>query len=185
VSALRAHQDIEPWIEIDRTMLRFRRTDLDLMTRGSRPLSVSTDRLGVTALRCGLLQSLWSTEIWSGVAPPRDGSGPLVEVYPAAALRAWGLPAAGYKKDSAVRALILGAISDQLDGWLDVSAVESRCLASDHALDALLCALVAFASATAATEAPPAAERVHALREGWIHVPTCDLDALRGRTLDP
>jgi hypothetical protein len=52
-----------------------------------RPVSVSTDRLGVTAMRCAHLLHRWS----NGQHIDRTGPGRFVEVYPAAALVRWGL----------------------------------------------------------------------------------------------
>jgi hypothetical protein len=42
---------------------------------------------------------------------------------------------------------------------------------TDHALDALICALVARAAATDRTRRPPPELRDVAAREGWIHLP--------------
>jgi hypothetical protein len=70
--------------------LRFRLTD-DLTWKATAmrpPLSVSTDLLGVVALRAARLLDVLAA---AGVPVPRDGSGPVAEVYPAAALRRWGI----------------------------------------------------------------------------------------------
>jgi hypothetical protein len=158
--------------------MRFRRTDFAVMAAGGRPLSVSTNMLGVTALRCAHLQTRWATEVWAGHASPRDGSGPLVEVYPAAAMRAWGLQIAGYKNNPEIRYSVVAALTARLPSWLDLSGVVDRCLASDHVLDALVSALVAYAVMTGATRRAPAPEHDRALVEGWIHLPSRDLNRL-------
>lgn len=55
-----------------------------------RPLAVSANVIGTMAMRCADLQAqLGDCE--------RAGTGELVEVYPAAALKSWGLPHEGGK----------------------------------------------------------------------------------------
>ena len=62
-----------------------------------RPLSVSTDLIGVVAMRAAnLLDSLAAR----GEPVDRAGSGKVVEVYPAPALASWGINAAGYKSQA-------------------------------------------------------------------------------------
>ncbi|MEO6713138.1 MAG: DUF429 domain-containing protein [Mycobacteriales bacterium] len=58
------------------------------------PLSVAADRIGLAAMRAaGLLADLAD----AGRAVDRAGTGVVVEVYPAASLKVWGLPHKGYK----------------------------------------------------------------------------------------
>ncbi|MEW2093273.1 DUF429 domain-containing protein [Streptomyces sp. NPDC006682] len=140
-----------------------------------RPLSVSADKLGIVAIRAvGLLARLAE----GGPAIPRDGSGPVVEVYPAFALIQWGLaPEGTYKgKDAtAARSRILAGLEAGLD--LDLSdRVRVRCVASDHDLDALISAVVARAAACGMTHSPTTEEE-HAMAavEGWMHLPRRDL----------
>ncbi|MCH0565918.1 MULTISPECIES: DUF429 domain-containing protein [unclassified Streptomyces] len=162
--------------------LRFRLTD-DLTWKATRmrpPLSVSTDLLGVVALRAArLLAALGSPD-----APvPRDGSGPVAEVYPAAALRCWGIrPRASYKRAGAeagpVRADIVRSVEEGL-GVALAEPVRAQCVDNHDRLDALLCALVARAVQIGGTRGPrTAAERAAAEREGWIHLPCARLSAL-------
>ena len=186
VEAVAAHQRIEPWPGTDdRRPLTHRRTDDVVVAHGwGRPMSASADRLGSVAMRAALLQRDWAQH-WDGPAP-RDGSGRLAEVYPAAALRAWQIPAVGYKATGAraadapgVRAGVVEELSRRCAGWLDLSAVGAAAVASDHLLDAVLSALVAVAVRSGGTLGPrDAEERRLALLEGWIHVPTVELDAL-------
>ncbi|MGW1561371.1 DUF429 domain-containing protein [Streptomyces sp. NPDC002144] len=162
--------------------LRFRLTD-DLTWKATAmrpPLSVSTDLLGVVALRAArLLDALGTGSV------PRDGSGPVAEVYPAAALRLWGIrPAGSYKNATpdarAVREYVLGSLEAGLGRALP-EEVRTRCAASHDHLDALVCALVARAVLVGDTRWPSSAdERAAALREGWIHLPGPDLAALSG-----
>jgi len=150
---------------------------------GLRPLSVSTDKIGAVAIRlAGLL-----TGLDSHVHAPRDGSGSLAEVYPAAALRVWGLPHRGYKSapDVATRqrnAVIRERLVDALLAaapWLLLGPYEAEVRRSDDALDAVICALVARAVRIGATH--PVEDRESALAEGWIHVPSRPLADLRPR----
>ncbi|MFF3914195.1 DUF429 domain-containing protein [Streptomyces sp. NPDC001852] len=164
--------------------LRFRLTD-DLTWKATStrpPLSVSTDLLGVVALRAAhLLDALEA----SGVPVPRDGSGPVAEVYPAAALSRWGIRLTRSYKTAApeahaLREQILRSIEAGLGSALP-EAVRARCAVSHDHLDALVCALVARAVLVGDTLWPRSAdERSAALQEGWIHLPGPDLATLRG-----
>ncbi|MGQ0615395.1 MAG: DUF429 domain-containing protein [Acidimicrobiia bacterium] len=179
VEAVSAHARFERWPgTIDRSTLTHRDTDRAVRRLGIRsPLSVSADRLGSVAMRCALLQQRWAEEAWAGAAR-RDGSDRLVETYPAAAFAAWGIECRHYKQRddpgaaSRARAAIVEAMAAALGRWLDLGPVRERCLASDHVLDALVCALVAVASKRGATHQPSAAERAAAIVEGWVHVPS-------------
>jgi hypothetical protein len=176
----------------EREHLRLRRTDRFVrdLKLGSTPLSVSSDLIGVVAMRAASLQSAWSL-VW-GHREARDGSGHLVETYPAAALRAWGVLAARgvrYKgvargddaaRHVAERTRLLDALVDQCAPWLVVApSVRAATIHSDHAFDALVCALVALAAKLGATWAVPDDDRDVARREGWIHVPSGALYDLR------
>jgi len=165
--------------------LRFRLTD-DLTWKATSmrpPLSVATDLLGVVALRAArLLDALAATD----TAVPRDGSGPLAEVYPAAALRLWGIrPPRSYKSAVAesreVREYIVGSIEAGLQLPLP-GPVRGQCVDSHDHLDALICALVARAVLVGDTRWPDSPDEHRAARqEGWIHLPGSDLTALRAR----
>jgi hypothetical protein len=79
-----------PIMGSDTRSLRLRTTDIALHERlGLNPLSVSTNMLGVTALRAArLLAALREC----GMPVDRAGRGMVCEVYPAASRVAWGLP---------------------------------------------------------------------------------------------
>ncbi|WP_409485402.1 DUF429 domain-containing protein [Arsenicicoccus dermatophilus] len=165
----------EPW-PAERRAVQFRHTDLWVRERTGRlPLSVSTDKIALPALRWTGLEARL---VAAGVRCPRDGSGPVAEVYPAAALSTWGLVSRGYKDDAAVRAAL---VADLAAACPVVELGEHRALmaASDDAMDAVVCALVARAAALGLTH--PAPSEVPAQVEGWIHLPLADsLAALAG-----
>ncbi|MER6522611.1 DUF429 domain-containing protein [Streptomyces sp. NPDC001553] len=142
-----------------------------------RPLSVAADKLGVVAMRAvDLLERLAD----AGPAIPRDGSGSVVEVYPAFALIQWGLASkASYKGSTpgahAARVEILAGLADGLDLGLS-EYVRDRCTRSDHDLDALISAVVARAAACGMTHLPTTdEEQAMAAVEGWIHLPRQDI----------
>lgn len=149
--------------------LRFRRTDFAVHELTGRwPLSVSSDLIALPAWRCArLLTRLGITA--------RDGSQSVFEVYPGAALSAWRFERAGYKKDADVRAKLVASLVDRSQGWLDLDeGVQAACLATDHAVDALVAAFVARAAATGCTVRPSEDELSQARVEGWIHLPLPD-----------
>jgi predicted nuclease with RNAse H fold len=162
---------------------RYRRTDLHTWRTigGSPPLSVSTDRIGIPAMRAAALLSRLS--------PPvvRSGSGAIVEVYPAAALRIWGLPSSRYKNaenSMALEALVVEFVAAAR--WLTMSTEQrSQCQASDDVFDALIAACVARAAALGLVRSIPNEEAEAARREGWIALPTKDsLDQLGAAITD-
>jgi predicted nuclease with RNAse H fold len=186
VEAVAAHRRFRPWPGGgDRSTLTHRDTDRAIRRHGIRAaLSVSADKLGSVAMRCALLQRRWADEVW-GRPAGRDGSGPLVETYPAAALAAWRIDYTGYKnrRDEAsarsVRTQVVSEFDAYVSSWLDLGPVRAQCVASDHVLDALVSALVAIAARTRATYLPVDSELDAALVEGWIHVPSKPLADLR------
>lgn len=146
--------------------LRLRMTDRWVADRlRKQPLSVSSDRIAVAAWRAAALL----TEHHGG-RPVDRVHGKVREVYPAAALIRWGLPldrTRSYKRDASERTRLLAVMTRP--GWLDLGAHEDKLAASDHAFDALVCALMARAIAVDLAEPPPPDPRV--AREGWIWVP--------------
>ena len=154
--------------------LSYRLTDEVTWQAGKLPLSVSTNLLGVVALRAArLLDGLRR----DGVAVDRSGmTGPVAETYPGAALRFWRLAGpASYRKAGAVdaRTHIIDGLGAQL-GFPVTDEVRARCQASHDDLDAFVCALIARAVDLGRTTPPlTSRERQLAVVEGWIHVPTC------------
>lgn len=139
------------------------------------PLRVAADRIAFPALRLARVMMGVDRHL------ARDGSGRLVEAYPAAALKSWGLPSQQYKRSDgrAIRSRIVDEVV-RLAPWLDVGPHAVAMADSDDALDAVVCALVGRATRLGLTHPPQ--NRELALEEGWIHIPTTTLAALDPRT---
>lgn len=170
----------EAWDAADKDDLRFRHTDQVVRaTVGRVALSVSSDRIAVTAWRCArLLDAVRDGE----KAVDRLGADRIYEVYPGAALTCWGFTRAGYKtsgnaqskqRQRQARVALLDEI-ERRAGWLDLSLAREACEKSDDALDALIASLVARAAGTGRTVLPEAHDEAQQRRiaaEGWIHLP--------------
>ncbi|MGW0227973.1 DUF429 domain-containing protein [Actinopolymorpha singaporensis] len=161
-----------------RRRLALRTTDLFTYDRtGLMPLSVAADRIGHTAMRCaGLLAQLAR----DGQSVDRSGAGAVVEVYPAASLKRWGLPSRGYKRARNVDSL--GASVDALLAaapWLSLGNCENLCRRSDDAFDAVVAAMTARAVSQGLVEPLPDEHASVARSEGWIALPATSVDALR------
>lgn len=153
----------EEWTVQHRDRLRFRETDRAIKQRlGIDPLSVSTDRIALPAMRAMSLLRRFGVH-------DRSGDGRFFEVYPAASLVAWGLNRRGYKQTNsrAARAVILNALRKQMP-WLDVA---DAYLETSDALDALLASLTVRLCAQGLTIRPEPSLIPLAQQEGWIHVP--------------
>ncbi len=187
VQAVVAHSRMAVWPGRDRDQVAFRRTltqretDRVIQGAGRQPLSVSTDRIGIVAMRfAGIADALARRSH----PVDRSGRGVVAEVYPAAALRGWGLPDRGYKRRE--QAPALASLVDALQGripWFRFADgdTEDLCRSSHDAFDALISALVARAVHLDRTTWPESQEaRRLASIEGWIHVPSCDAADLLG-----
>jgi predicted nuclease with RNAse H fold len=185
VEAVSAHRNRAGWPgsgedqDLYRFHLSFRATDRRLIEHGARrPLSVSTDLIGVVAMRCAYLLDRLAAR---GEPVDRAGSGKVIEAYPAPALTAWGISATGYKSRVGVTRLpeLLSSLEGGLGG-LEMSVQQREAVGTDHnCFDALVCSLVARAAALGLTQPPdPGEESDRATREGWIHVPTNPLSHL-------
>ena len=149
-----------PTTELGTQSLRLRATDIALVQRrlGRPPLSVSTNMLGVTALRAArLLAELRERDM----PVDRAGRGTVCEVYPAASRSAWGL----------TRVRDLTELLSRLPLAV-VPPAERAQLDNEHIFDALVAALTARAVADDATDPPPPGQADLAAEEGWIHVPS-------------
>ncbi|KRE22866.1 DUF429 domain-containing protein [Agromyces sp. Soil535] len=160
-----------------RRRLAYRETDREILGRtGRSPLSVATDRLGLTAMHCAALLDAISDRL----GPiHRSGSGRVVEVYPGAALRIWGMNRANYKTDPTVREAALEDLTHRAP-WLDLGSTERDLVRSDDAFDAVIAALITRAHAVGGTHSVPPNLREQADREGWIALPSVALEAIVG-----
>ena len=187
VNALVAHHVSEPWPMAgvappeDRRPLRFRETDRVVQARGAMPLSVSTDRIGVAAMRGARLQHLLRS---AGIEVDRSGlSGQICEAYPAGALKVWDSRARSTREPSSLRREgDLRSRCSRKCGPLTVAAEEILTRCDDDDLDAFICALVARAARVGATVPPAESQLELAKREGWIHLPNSALAALVERS---
>ncbi len=158
-------------LEWRRTLSR-RATDLHVAEAvpGCVPLAVGADRIAAVAMRAaGLLAALAA----AGRPVDRSGAGLLVEVYPAASLRIWGLASRSYKGPGNQAAL--GSLVDELRKALpnlDWFGYDALCKQSDDALDAVVCGLVARAAHLGLTTGPPDHLTARAATEGWTHLPS-------------
>ena len=179
VEAVAAHREHRGWPgrgadqDSFRFHLAFRLTDRKLIEGGvRRPLSVSTDLIGVVAMRAATLLDVLAAR---GEPVDRAGSGRVVEVYPAPALSAWGIKATGYKSRAGAGRLpaLLDALTDELGG-LQLDPEQRGLATTDHnCFDAIVASLVARAAALGLTFPPdPGEEADVAVREGWIHLPS-------------
>lgn len=158
-----------------RRPLVYRYTDHVVRERiGRWPLSVSTDRLGVTALRgAGLLRRLAADNF----PVDRAAEGRLFEVYPGGSLRLWGFETKGYRVDPDRRARLLADLADRAP-WLDLGPFRALAIAKADAFDAVIAALSTRAGAIGAFEAV-ASDRLELVRrEGWVVLPDGPFEAL-------
>ena len=166
--AVYAHQRRNVWPAVRPASLRYRTTDHIVRERIKRwPLSVSSDLIGVTAMRAARLLS-------ESVRIDRSGRGRFVEVYPAAALYIWGFPSTGYKKKPGEekRRVVTRRLISATKPWLDWPVdARQECDKSDDALDAVVAALIARAAATDQIEPIPQKHMAIAKREGWVALP--------------
>lgn len=181
VDFVSAHADADRPPVVDggadwRRSLAYRATDVWIREHTGRwPLSVSTDRLGVTALRCAGLTGRLAAR---GLEVDRSGvTGAVAEVYPGATLRAWGLDTRAYRVGGEARRALLSRLSASASG-LDVGAHAELMVASPDAFDAVIAALGARAAAIGRFTPPPPETAAQARREGWIVLPSCSLAEL-------
>ena len=133
-----------------------------------RPLSVSGDRIAYPAVRAARLLS----RLGPGRPAHRNGSDRVIEVYPAAALAAWEIEPGRYKQRDGLeaRCALLSALVEALPG-LDVGEHYPALVATDHAIDAMIAALVARAYLLGQVCRRTEAQAKDAAVEGWIWLP--------------
>ena len=169
--AISDYAESNRWPEVPLSELRFRYTDLVVTASARRPLSVSSDLIAVVAMRCASLLSLLEG---AGESVDRSGTGKVVEVYPAAALVAWGFSPKGLKKEAGreKRRELIAGLLEMLQGLVHMdSSVIGLCEGNDDALDAFIASLIARCAALGLTVPPPDERQKQVRREGWIHLP--------------
>jgi predicted nuclease with RNAse H fold len=137
---------------------------------GLTPLSVSADRIGSVAMRCAILLAELAR---CGQPVDRAGTGKVVEVYPAASLKVWGLTHQGYKRPREPEKLAqrMDELATQTP-WLKQGEIAGQCRRSHDAADALIAALAARAASRGLTLRPRnRAEEAAARTEGWVAIP--------------
>lgn len=138
----------------------------DLKNR-PRPLSVSSDRIALPAMRTMALLQRQPVRVTD-----KAGDGKFYEVYPAATLAVWGVRLNGYKAGG--KAKTEAALRRrremvcQLRAW--IPEIPEDYAQTDHGLDALVASLSARAAAFQWTFLPGKDAEL-AKTEGWIHIP--------------
>jgi predicted nuclease with RNAse H fold len=160
-----------------RRNLAHRETDRHVReVTGRWPLSVSTDRLGMTAIRgAGLLSKFQE----AGTAIDRSGSGRIVEIYPGASLRLWGFDTAGYRSSEAIRERLLADIQAETP-WLNLGTHQQLMVDSCDAFDSVIAAFAAMSAQLGRFNGPNVAQLERAKIEGWVALPQGPLSDLLG-----
>lgn len=152
-----------PW-----DLISHRETDRVARGKVGAGFNVSFDKLGATAAAWSVVEHGLRLR---GIKLDRSGlTGPVVETWPSAAWRAWGLqstPAAKASWQANLKRLLA-------EGVLQAGDHEQELAANEHIRDALACALVARARALGLTTGPEPSSIERARREGWIHIPTAE-----------
>jgi predicted nuclease with RNAse H fold len=146
-----------------RTTDRVARDKLNSYGIKQTPLSVSTDRIAMPAMRAmALLKRHGVTD--------KSGDGRFFEVYPAGTLACWKLPCRGYKNGLGAedqRGIILAGIQRSFPRMY----IPEVYISNNHALDALIAAISAKMAKDGDTAEPNQSELESARAEGWIHLP--------------
>ena len=158
-----------------RRRLSFRETDRNVkIVTGRWPLSVATDRLGMTALRCsGLLSRMRE----AGLSVDRSGAGNVVEIYPRATMQIWKLDFEGYRISTEIRARLLMDLKTKAP-WLEFENFKDILVQSCDAFDSFMAALSTRAAALGFYEKPSHQLQSLAEVEGWIALPNKGLEHL-------
>ena len=171
VDSLTAYENGSAWTTPHSDVaLRLRATDRFVTKSiGRTPLSVSTDKIAMPAMRAARLLSHFDPQM------DRSGAGKVVEVYPAASLTVWGFKANQYKGrvGAKVRAHLIDSFRKETEKWVTLSETcYAACIADDNAFDALVASLTARAAQRGLCHAIPEEDLRLARVEGWIALPT-------------
>lgn len=155
-----------------RRRIAYRETDRFVREETGRwPLSVATDRLGMTAMRAAGLLSKYGK---GGIEIDRSGQGLVVEVYPGASLRVWGFDTSGYRSSEAKRIELINQLRQRAP-WLELGANISEMSKSCDAFDSVFAALSARAAALGHCKTPPVHLTETSRIEGWVALPNRQL----------
>lgn len=161
-------------IEVPKSELFWRATDWNVRDRlGLKPLSVGADRIAITAHRAleliGELSRFAARQLqllWREDDEPEQG---LIEVYPAATLRALGLPFRSYKGNSPKNRDSRSEIINGLSVEIEIAHFRKALLENSDKLDAAVCVIAALDYVNGLAVAPQdVTDEVR--REGWIWV---------------
>ncbi len=163
----------EEWNTKLRDELRFRQTDRFVFKifknrhLNLSPLSVSTDRIALPAMRAMALLKRHGVN-------NKSGDGRFYEVYPAGSLAMWGMRHTRYKggKEDA-RKHRVEMLAD-LRQKLPTMTIPDVYAKTDHAFDALIASLTTRLAALGRTLNPDDVQRESAKVEGWIHLPDAE-----------
>lgn len=148
---------------------------------GKTPLDVGADRIARTAhAALALLNRLrQATQLPIPLAWDEDfdESVGAIEVYPAATLRAWGMPSAGYKRSD--QRSEREAILQGLQAQMDTRAGQDAMLGNSDMLDAAVCVLAGRDFLEGRAFKP--SDHVTARTEGWIWVADRERRSQSGR----
>lgn len=165
------HKAGEP-MAVEANQLFRRRTDVYIKERLSQqPLDVGADRIARTAHRAlrllGELGTALSQPISLAWKPSLHGV-TAIEVYPAATLISYGIPARCYKDEGGTNART--NIVNRLDDHITLSDEQSRlaCVADADVLDAVVCILAGADFLRERAVAPREQDMEVARKEGWI-----------------
>lgn len=158
-----------------RRSVAYRETDRVVRHKtGKWPLSVATDRLGLTSMRAaGLLSRLSET----GITIDRTGAGLVAEVYPGASLRRWGFDTSGYRTSPEKRQELISLLQSE-HPWLNLNTFTSLMRESADAFDAVIAGCAARAAALNKYDLPSPSTYQLAQQEGWIVLPEGSFDSL-------
>jgi hypothetical protein len=163
--------------DADRRPLRYRLTDLRV-SETKYPLSVSSDRIGSTAMVCAHLLEAIARARKLERSLDRTGADRVIECYPAAAMKIWKPDVVSFKGTTDASQAIRRAFLEEVvvpKGWLVLESDENfdRLVVNEDLFDALICSLMARAASKGANVpgALTEADSEQIKREGWIHMP--------------
>ena len=166
-NVLNSHQAGDP-ISADANSLFRRETDQFIKEKiGKQPLDVGADRIARTAHSAlGILAAI-DFEVPLAWLPNFSGTA-AIEVYPAATLKAYGLPNTGYKtmEHRNTREQILLGLSKSIESLMDKQSI----LDNADTLDAVVCVLAGLDFIKDNCYKPSTTQQELAYKEGWIWV---------------